>query len=98
VDAKVYGVILSDLPTVAETIPGFSAAGWQVLLAPLDTAQPIISKVSVDLSRVESEPEFNKRLASVGNYPRAMTPDQTLAFVHKEQETWLPILQKVGGN
>jgi len=47
---------------------------------------------------VESEPEFNKRLASVGNYPRAMTPDQTLAFVHKEQETWLPILQKVGGN
>ena len=84
-----------DLPTAAQTIPDFTAAGWQVLAAPLGTPQPIINKVSADLSAVENDPNFKERLATVGNYARAMTPEQALAFVLKEQETWLPVLQKV---
>jgi len=84
-----------DLPTVAETLPGFSATGWQVLLAPLGTPQPIVDKVSVDLSKVVSDPDFQKRLGNIGSYSRAMTPEQVLAFVHKEQETWLPLLQRI---
>jgi tripartite-type tricarboxylate transporter receptor subunit TctC len=86
-----------DVPTVAETIGDFSAAGWQVMAAPLGTPLGIINKVSADLAKVESEPDFKQRLATVGAYPRVMTPEQTLAFVQKEQETWLPMLQKVNG-
>jgi tripartite-type tricarboxylate transporter receptor subunit TctC len=84
-----------DVPTVAETIPGFAARGWQVLVAPLGTPAPIISKVSVDLAKVVSDPDFKKRLGNIGSYSRAMTPDQVLAFVQKEQDTWLPVLQKI---
>jgi tripartite-type tricarboxylate transporter receptor subunit TctC len=84
-----------DLPTVAETIPDFSATGWQVLLAPLHTPAPIVSKVSADLSKVVSDPDFKSKLANIGSYSRAMTPEQVLAFVQKEQDTWLPVLQKV---
>jgi tripartite-type tricarboxylate transporter receptor subunit TctC len=84
-----------DLPTVAETLPGFSATGWQVLVAPLGTPAPIVSKASVDLAKVVNDPEFKKRLANVGSYSRAMTPEQTLAFVDKEQQTWLPLLNKI---
>jgi tripartite-type tricarboxylate transporter receptor subunit TctC len=84
-----------DLPTVAETIPGFSATGWQVLVAPLGTPVPIISKVSADLAKVVSDPDFKKRLSNIGSYSRAMTPEQVLAFVQKEQDTWLPVLQKI---
>ena len=86
-----------DLPTVAETIPGFSATGWQVLVAPLRTPVPIISKVSADLSKVVSDPDFKKRLANIGSYSRAMTPEQVLAFVQKEQDTWLPVLAEGQG-
>lgn len=84
-----------DLPTVAETLPGFSATGWQVLLAPLGTPQPIINKVSADLSKVVGDPEFKAKLAKVGSYTRPMTPDQVLAFVKKEQDTWLPVLERI---
>jgi tripartite-type tricarboxylate transporter receptor subunit TctC len=84
-----------DLPTIAETLPGVSATGWQVLVAPLGTPAPIVSKASVDLAKVVSDPEFKKRLANVGSYSRAMTPEQTLAFVDKEQQTWLPLLNKI---
>jgi tripartite-type tricarboxylate transporter receptor subunit TctC len=84
-----------DLPLVSETIPGFSATGWQVLVAPKGTAAPIISKVSADLSKVVSDPGFKQRLGNIGSYSRAMTPEQVLDFVSKEQETWLPVLQKI---
>ena len=84
-----------DLPLASETIPGFSATGWQVLVAPLATPKPIVEKVSVDLAKVVSDEDFKKRLGNIGSYSQAMTPDQTLAFVKKEQETWLPVVQKI---
>jgi tripartite-type tricarboxylate transporter receptor subunit TctC len=84
-----------DLPTVAETIPDFAASGWQVLVAPLGTPQPIIDKISVDLAKVVSDQDFKKNLANIGSYSRAMTPEQALAFVNKEQQTWLPVLDKI---
>ena len=84
-----------DLPTVSETIPGFAARGWQVLVAPLGTPAPIINKISADLAKVVSDPDFKRLLANVGSYSRAMTPEQVLAFVQNEQDTWLPILKKI---
>jgi tripartite-type tricarboxylate transporter receptor subunit TctC len=84
-----------DLPTVAETIPNFSATGWQVLVAPLGTPKPIIDKVAADLAKVVTDPDFKKNLANVGSYSRAMTPDEVLAFVTQEQDTWLPVLAKI---
>jgi tripartite-type tricarboxylate transporter receptor subunit TctC len=84
-----------NLPTVAETLPGFSATGWQVLVAPLHTPSPIVAKVSADLSKVVTDPEFQEKLGKIGSYSRAMTPEQVLAFVQKEQSTWLPVLQKI---
>ena len=63
-----------DVQPIADTIPGFSATGWQVLLAPKGTPQPIVSKVSADLSKLVSSSDFQKRLATIGSYSHAMTP------------------------
>jgi len=84
-----------DLPTVAETIPDFFATGWQVLVAPLATPKPIINKVSADLGKIMDDPAFKEKLAKVGSYSRAMTAEETLAFVDKEQQTWLPVVTKI---
>lgn len=86
---------LAEFPNVqpvADTLPGFSATGWQVLLAPKGTPQPIVDKVSADLSKVVSDPDFQKRLAMIGSYSHPMTPDQVVAFVKQQQDTWLPLL------
>jgi tripartite-type tricarboxylate transporter receptor subunit TctC len=84
-----------DLPTVAETIPGFAATGWQILVAPVGTPEPIIRKVSDDLATVVTDADLKARLAKIGAYSRAMPPAQTLAFVQKEQEMWLPVLERI---
>jgi tripartite-type tricarboxylate transporter receptor subunit TctC len=87
-----------DLPTIAETLPGFSAAGWQVLVAPVGTPAPIVGKISADLSKVVGDAEFKKKTAAFGNYPSAMTPEQLLAFVNQQQQTWQPVVAKVSEN
>lgn len=84
-----------NLPTVAETIPGFAAAGWLIVAAPVGTPKPIVDKVSADLSKALNDPDVKKKLLATGSYVHAMTPDQTLAFVDKEQKTWLPIINTI---
>jgi tripartite-type tricarboxylate transporter receptor subunit TctC len=85
----------SDVPTVAETIPGFAAAGWLVMTAPRGTPAAIITKVGADLTNVLNDPQVKSKLATTGSYVRPMTADQTQAFVASEQATWLPLLDKV---
>jgi len=84
-----------DLPTVAETLPGFSSSGWIVLAAPLGMPAPVIAKVNADLNEILTDPDIKRRLAATGNYTHPMTPDETQAFVAKQQATWLSVLQTI---
>jgi tripartite-type tricarboxylate transporter receptor subunit TctC len=85
-----------DLPTVAETVPGFQALGWQVLVAPAGTPEPIVQKINADLIKATGDLEVQKRLAQFGRDARALTPAQTTEFIHGEQRTWAPILAQIG--
>ena len=84
-----------DVPTVAETIPGFTAFGWQVLVAPLGTPDAIVNKASETLRKVVSDPELQQILAKRSSFTRAMSPAETLAFVHAEQQKWKPALDRI---
>jgi tripartite-type tricarboxylate transporter receptor subunit TctC len=66
-----------DVPTVAETIPGFQATGWAVLVAPIGTPEAIIDKVSEELRKVTLEPELQRKLAPLGSYTNPMSAAET---------------------
>jgi tripartite-type tricarboxylate transporter receptor subunit TctC len=84
-----------DLPTVGETIPGFLAGGWQVLVAPAGTPEAIVRKVNADLIEALGNPDTRKRLASFGREDIPMSPAETLAFIQREQQMWAPILAQI---
>jgi tripartite-type tricarboxylate transporter receptor subunit TctC len=84
-----------DLPTVAETLPGFVAGGWNVLLAPVGTPDALIQKIGKDLNKAMEDAELKKKLAALGAYPHPMTPAQVTAFAQEQQRTWRPIAEKV---
>jgi tripartite-type tricarboxylate transporter receptor subunit TctC len=86
-----------DVPTVAETLPGFAAVGWQVLVAPAGTPDAIVQKANAALLEVTSAADVRERLAQFGREEEAMSPAQTLAFIQNEQKTWAPILKQIGG-
>jgi tripartite-type tricarboxylate transporter receptor subunit TctC len=84
-----------NVPTVAETLPGFEAGGWQIVLAPAGTPEAIVQKVNADLVKVLSDPETRKRLARFHREERPLSPAQTTAFIHGEQRMWAPILKQI---
>ena len=85
-----------DLPTAAESVGGFQALGWQVLVAPAGTPEAIVQKVNADLIKAAGDPEVQKRLAQFGRDARALTPAETAEFIQGEQRTWAPILAQIG--
>jgi tripartite-type tricarboxylate transporter receptor subunit TctC len=85
-----------DLPTVAETSPGFAAMGWFVLLAPAGTPEAIVRKVNRDLAKVLEQPEFQKRFQDLGTFVRPMSPTETTEFIRSEQQLWRPLVRQLG--
>jgi len=84
-----------NLPTVAETLPGFESVGWQALVAPVGTPDSIVRKVNADLIKAMHDPEIRKRLADLGRDDRSMSPSEILTFIHQEQAKWSPIVQEI---
>jgi tripartite-type tricarboxylate transporter receptor subunit TctC len=84
-----------NVATVAETLPGFVAAGWQCVVAPIGTPEAIVRKVSDDLRAVLVKPEIKDKLAARGSYVHPATAAEALAFVRSQQELWKPALEQV---
>jgi tripartite-type tricarboxylate transporter receptor subunit TctC len=85
-----------DLPTVAETSPGFAAMGWFVLLAPAGTPDAIVRKVNRDLAKVLDQPDFQKRFQDLGTFVRPLSPTETTEFIRSEQRLWRPLVRQLG--
>ncbi|MBM3527309.1 MAG: hypothetical protein FJX62_04400 [Alphaproteobacteria bacterium] len=84
-----------NLPTIAETIPGFFVGAWNVMLAPAGTPQAIVRKVNADLKIVLADPDVASKLAANGGFVRHSTPEEVVTFVQNEQKTWRPIMEQV---
>ncbi len=84
-----------NLPTVAETIPGFFVGAWAVVVAPLGTPDAVIRKINADLNQALDDPDLRAKFAANGAFVRHMAPAEVAAFVQGEQKTWRPILEAV---
>src|SRR5580698_7753502 len=87
--------LLPNLPTVAETLPGYESEGWQILLAPVGTPDAIVQKINAALVKALAIPDVEKRLTDIGRDHIAMSPEETQAFILNEQQKWAPILAHV---
>jgi tripartite-type tricarboxylate transporter receptor subunit TctC len=85
-----------DLPTIAETIPGFEATGWFAMMAPSGTPNDVVEKVSRGLHLVLEQPEVVQKLATLGTYSRSMSTAELADFIRSEQQKWKPVLQQIG--
>ena len=87
-----------DLPTIAETLPGFNPGGWLALVAPVGTPDTIVRLLSDDLREAVLDPTTRSKLETTGNYPNPMSPPELLAFIQAEQKTWKPVLEEIARN
>ena len=88
---------LDDLPTIAETLPGFRIDGWFVVVAPAKTPAPILQRLNREIDAVFKSPEIRQRALGFGlSVSDAGTPDSTAAFIHSEQERWRGLVTELG--
>jgi len=85
----------TNLATVAETLPGFLAGGWNVLLAPAGTPEAVTNKVSADLRKALDDAEVKRKLAAMGAYLHPMTAAEVTAFTQEQQRTWQPVAARI---
>jgi tripartite-type tricarboxylate transporter receptor subunit TctC len=90
--------ILPDVPTVAETLPGFLALGWFPLLAPKGTPDHIVQKVSSDLRLVLNHAKLRERFETFGTSVRPMSPQELNEFIRNEQQRWSPVVKALPMN
>jgi tripartite-type tricarboxylate transporter receptor subunit TctC len=85
-----------DLPTVAETMPGFAVVAWFALMARAGTPEPIVRKVALDLQAILQQPATKEKLETLGVYPRPTSPADTAQFIRHERESWKPVIKELG--
>ena len=86
-----------DVPTVAETVPGFESASWQMLVAPGATPPDVVALLNREVHTIFSDPAVIQELTRRGIGP-AVTgpPDEVVAFVKKEIVRWSDVVRKAG--
>jgi len=87
--------VLPDIPTVAETYPGFQSVTWYGLFAPAGTPDVIIQRVNQVITTA-LKGELGEKLQEMGITPRPTTPEQAGAAVIEQLEYWRPIVERLG--
>ena len=85
-----------DLPTVAESLPGFEAIAWNGLLAPAGTPPAVIAKLSAELRTAMAAPEVRERFEAQGFAAAWATPDAFADFIGAEVAKWAKVVQVSG--
>ena len=80
-----------DVPTIAETYPGFDVIAFNALVAPAGVPAPVLDKVSADIRAVVNSPEFADKVRNLGIFPLGNTPQELDAWMRKEIARWAEI-------
>jgi tripartite-type tricarboxylate transporter receptor subunit TctC len=73
-------LVLPDLPTIAEFVPGYELTGWLGILVPAGTPPAIVNKLSGEIAAIIRTPEVQGRLVGLGADPIGNTPEQFSNF------------------
>jgi tripartite-type tricarboxylate transporter receptor subunit TctC len=85
-----------ELPTVAETLPGFEVNNWVGLLAPAGTSREIVRRWNVEVSKIMQGADIQQRLLVEGARYTPNTPDEFGAFIKSEIAKWAPVVKASG--
>ncbi len=87
---------LPEVPTVAETVPGYEATAWFGIGMPKGTPKDVIEKVNAEVNRALADPKMRARLAELGGKPIAGTPEDFGKVIAAETAKWEKVVISSG--
>lgn len=85
-----------DIPTVAETLPGFEATTWFAMFAPANTPKPVIDRLNAEALRVFNLPEVGERLKTLGLESVLSSPEELAKYQASEIVKWAKVVKESG--
>ena len=85
---------LPQVPTVAETVPGYEATTWYGLLMQRGTPTPIIEKLNAEFNRILTMKDIVERMAAAGFQPDGSSPDEFGRFIKAEVAKWSKVIKE----
>jgi tripartite-type tricarboxylate transporter receptor subunit TctC len=87
---------LPNVPTVAETVPGFEASAWFGVSAPKGTPRDIVEKLNVAVNQLLADPKIQKRLSELGGTPIPGTPEDFGKLISSDTQKWEKVVKTSG--
>src|SRR5437867_4884868 len=86
-----------ELPTIAETFPGYDLGIWQSIVAPAETPRDVVTRLHASIRKVLAAPDVREKLANADIEPASSnTPEEFAAFIRSQAETRAKVIQAVG--
>ena len=85
-----------ELPTIAETVPGYEASGWYGAFAPAATSKELIGRLNAEMNRIMKMPDVTQRLAGDGVEAVGTTPEQFGTYLKQEVAKWGKVVKASG--
>ena len=79
---------LPDVPTIAETLPGFEAVAWYAIAAPPKTPKSITDKINADVNEALRQPELQDRLKKLSAQTFGGSVEKMTRYMQQEIERW----------
>ena len=87
---------MPDLPTVAESLPGYETVAWFGVLAPAGTPRDVVNRLSTEIARIARSPDMRERLEGMGAEPVGSTPEEFGAVMARDIAKWTALAKSVG--
>lgn len=85
-----------DVPTVAESLPGFEATTWFAVFGPANLPREVTAKLNAELKRVFALPDVQARLKELGLEPWISSPEELAKFQASEIVKWAKVVKESG--
>jgi tripartite-type tricarboxylate transporter receptor subunit TctC len=82
-----------DVPTIAETLPGYLTGTWQGLLAPRGTPPALVERLNREISAILKLPDMRLKLADLGMEPVDQSPAQFNAWLQDQVNVWSKVVR-----
>jgi tripartite-type tricarboxylate transporter receptor subunit TctC len=85
-----------DVPTIAESVPGYVVDSWQGVFAPAKTPNEIVQQISRDLAKALAEPSLVEKLGRNAYTVGSSAPDELATFLKTDTEKWEAVIKSTG--
>jgi tripartite-type tricarboxylate transporter receptor subunit TctC len=85
-----------DVPTVAETVPGFEATTWFAVFAPAGTPRDVVQRINAEMQRVFKLPDVVEKLKTLGLEPWISSPEELAKLQANEIVKWAKVVKESG--